>query len=146
MMLATDDDLPLLAALHAEAFDRPWGAAALQALMAAEGGLALLDETRLGFILIRAVADEAEVLTLAVSPKARRRGLGRTLVEAGARAAASRGARTLFLEVAADNVAALALYRACGFVETGRRRGYYPREAAAAVDALLFSRPLLAPA
>jgi ribosomal-protein-alanine N-acetyltransferase len=146
MIVATPDDLDALAAVHAEAFERPWSATDLQVLTAAEGAVALADEHRLGFILIRVVADEAEILTLAVSAKARRQGLGRRLVMAGAQAAAARGARALFLEVAADNAAAIALYRTSGFVETGRRKGYYPRHGAPAADALVFSLSLAAPA
>ncbi len=81
----------------------------------------------LGFILARAVAGEAEVLTLAVHPDARRQGAGLALVQAAAEVALATGAETLWLEVAEDNAAALALYAAAGFEEAGRRRGYYPR-------------------
>ena len=134
-----------LAALHASAFDHPWDAAALAALLAAPGVFALADDTAQGFILIRVVADEAEILTLAVSPGARRRGLGRDLVEAAATEAARRGAESLFLEVAADNDAAIALYRRTDFQPAGRRKGYYAKAGAGAVDALVLKRPLSSP-
>ncbi|MBU2208038.1 MAG: GNAT family N-acetyltransferase, partial [Alphaproteobacteria bacterium] len=67
-----------LADVHAEAFPAPWDAAALEALLDQDGVFALEDPD--GFILLRAVADEAEILTLAVRPAARRRGLGARLV------------------------------------------------------------------
>ena len=92
-----------------------------------------------GFILIRVVADEAEILTLAVRPAARREGLGARLVEAAVVRAAARGAERMFLEVAEDNVAARALYARTGFVEAGRRRGYYARADGSREDALVLS-------
>ena len=130
----------LLAEVHATAFDRPWAAATFQILCGQDGVLALGD--RDGFILIRTVVDEAEILTLAVRPEARRRGLGADLVRAGADASRARGAVKLFLEVADDNAPALALYRAAGFVEDGRRKGYYPRPDGPAASALLLSLKL----
>lgn len=131
-----------LAALHASAFPAPWDAAAFADLLSQAGVFAeTLDD---GFILIRVVADEAEILTLAVRPEARRRGLGARLVETGAARAAALGAARLFLEAAEDNAAARALYAAAGFAETGRRRGYYPREGGGRTDALILSLNLTA--
>ena len=97
-----------------------------------------------GFILLRAVADEAEILTLAVRPAARRRGLGARLVQEGVVAAAARGATRLFLEAAQDNIAALALYARAGFAEAGRRPGYYARPDGGRQDALLLALNLTA--
>lgn len=134
-------DAAALAALHATAFDRPWGEAEIAALLATPRVVALA-EPGAGFVMVRAVADEAEILTLAVVPAARRRGLGRRLVEAAAAWAESAGAASLFLEVAEDNVAARALYAATGFAEAGRRPGYYARAGAAAVDALVLVRQI----
>jgi len=131
------EDVPALAALHALAFDHPWGASELAGLMASPGAFALLVEGE-GFILCRAIAGEAEILTLAVDPAVRRRGTGRALVEAAAGLALLAPAETLFLEVAADNFAALALYRAAGFEQVGLRRGYY----ASGADALVMRRAL----
>ena len=143
---AGPDDAAALAALHAASFDAPWSEASLRALLHAPGALALRAGDD-GFILLRRVLDEAEVLTLAVRPAARRRGLGAALAEAAALALAQDGAAVLHLEVAADNAAALALYAATGFAPTGRRRGYYARGAGAPpVDALLMTRRLNRPA
>ena len=94
------------------------------------------------FILIRAVLDEAEILTLAVRPEARRKGYARGLVEAAAALARAAGVCQLYLEVAEDNAAALALYRATGFVEVGRRPGYYARVGGPDVAALLLALKL----
>lgn len=129
-----------LAALHAEAFDAPWDAEAFQALLGQPGVEAA--ETGDGFILIRTAAGEAEILTLAVRPPARRRGVGAHLLAQGAILAGAGGAERLFLEVAEDNVAARALYARAGFVEAGRRRGYYARPTGPAADALVLALAL----
>jgi tRNA threonylcarbamoyladenosine biosynthesis protein TsaB len=113
----------LLAGLHAQAFARPWDAASLQSLLAGPGVFAFAAAS--GFVLARAAAGEAEILTLAVIPSARGRGLGRDLMQAAAAHAVTLGARTLFLEVGADNPAALALYNGLGFTRAGSRKGYY---------------------
>lgn len=126
-----------LAALHAEAFDTPWDAASLTALLASPGVFAV--EQPDGFILIRVVADEAEILTLAVRPAVRRSGLGGRLVEAAVVRAAALGAERMFLEVAEDNVAARGLYARAGFREAGRRRGYYARSDGSREDALILA-------
>lgn len=131
-----------LAALHAAAFAEPWGAAAFESLLGQAGVYAV--EGPDGFILMRAVADEAEVLTLAVRPQARRQGLGSRLVEDAAIEAVARGAVRLLLEVAADNAPALAVYVQAGFVEVGRRPGYYARPHGGQRDALLLALNLTA--
>lgn len=126
-----------LAEIHAEAFDAPWDAAAFRALLDQPGVIAVAEAD--GFILIRVVADEAEILTLAVRPAARRQGLGARLTAQAAAAARSLGAARLFLEVAEDNAAARSLYEALGFQPAGRRRGYYARKDGPAVDALILA-------
>lgn len=94
-------------------------------------------------VLARAVADEAEILTIGSLPRARRRGIGRSLLRAAAAEAATRGAERLFLEVATDNAAALGLYRAAGFAEVGRRKAYYRRSDGGSVDALVMVRAVV---
>lgn len=132
-----------LAALHARAFTtpRPWSEAEFAALLADPLAF-LLVEGDAGFLLGRAVAGEAELLTIAVLPEARRLGLGRRLVGRFIYQARLRGADSAFLEVAEDNAAARALYLAAGFAEAGRRRGYYRTPEGKAVDALVLVRSL----
>ncbi len=134
---ATPDDARMLAVLHASAFPRPWDDGAFEALLITFNVFGLVLDGQ-GFILCRAVADEAEILTLAVSPQVRRYGAGRALVEAAATLAAARGADSLFLEVASDNDAALGLYAATAFEPTGLRRAYY----ADGADAVVMRRAL----
>jgi [ribosomal protein S18]-alanine N-acetyltransferase len=128
-----------LAALHARAFPRGWSAAELVKLLENPAAFALADRQGQGFVLAWVVADEAEILTLAVAPEARRRGLGAALVREAARLAQARGAAALHLEVAEDNLAARALYAKLGFAEAGRRLGYY---AAGAMNAIVMRRTL----
>lgn len=132
-----------LAALHARCFTtpRPWAAAEFAALLADPLAF-LLVEGDAGFLLGRAVAGEAELLTIAVAPEARRRGLGRKLVARFLYQARLRAAERAFLEVAAGNAAALRLYHAAGFVESGRRRGYYAGPDGQSGDALVLTRVL----
>ena len=85
------------------------------------------------------VADEAEIANLAVSPAARRRGIGALLLLRILDAAATFGAGAVFLEVRESNEAALALYAAQGFTVVGRRKQYYRRPAE---DALIMRRTL----
>ena len=115
-----------MAALHGASFTmpRPWSAVEFAELLASPRVFALTTGAE-GLLLGRVVVDEAELLTIAVDPAQRQQGLGRTLVQDFLAEAARRGAASAFLEVAATNVGALALYRACGFRQTGRRRGYY---------------------
>ena len=133
------EDSPAAAILHAASFDRPWSAQEIAELLAA-GAFGVLSDD--GFILCREGGGEAEILTIAVSPAVRGRGQGRALVEAAVAAAVAQGAETMFLEVAADNRAALALYRAAGFSQAGLRRGYYPTEGTQMIDALILRRAL----
>ncbi len=132
-----------LAALHARAFRTPppWSAADFAAFIADPLAF-LLVEGDAGFLLGRAVAGEAELLTLAVAPEARRRGLGRRLVGRFLYQARLRSAETAFLEVSAENPAALGLYDSAGFRLSGRRRGYYATAEGRRIDALVLSRTL----
>ncbi|HKY93770.1 MAG TPA: GNAT family N-acetyltransferase [Kiloniellales bacterium] len=135
------DDLEALACLHAECFpEAPWSRGELALLLAQPETAAFLAEGEgglQGFILLRRAAEEAEVLSLGVAHRARRRGLASRLLAAG-RAWLGSGTERLFLEVAAGNAAALALYRSLGFRAVGRRDKYY----ADGSDALVLRRDL----
>ena len=115
-----------LAAIHAAAFPprETWGEDAIALQLAMPGVFGLL-HPRGGMILVRLTMDEAEVLTLAVVPAARRQGVARALLVGAMEAARQQAARCMVLEVATGNAAAQALYRGAGFVEVGRRPRYY---------------------
>jgi len=80
-----------------------------------------------GFIMSRLTPPDAEVLTFAVDPARRGAGLGRALLERHLMNLERGGALLVFLEVADDNAAALALYERAGFKTIGRRENYYQR-------------------
>lgn len=131
-----------LAALHARCFvtPRPWNAAEFRDFLASP--LCFLRCEAGGFVLGRAVAGEAELLTVAVAPEARRAGIGRRLMAAFDASARDAGAEQAFLEVAIDNLAARALYRATGWAEAGTRRGYYHTPEGQSLDAVVMARSL----
>ena len=95
------------------------------------------------FALVRVVADEAELLTLATHPGHQRQGLAHTLMEGWHRVAQQRGAQHAFLEVAADNTPARRLYETCAYETVATRPGYYTRSDGPDVDALLMRRTLV---
>lgn len=137
----------VLAALHAACFAEVWSAAFIASLLAQPGTVALLatdasPSEPTGLALFRAVAGEAELLSIGVLPTARGRGIGRALLDAALAGAAQDGARTMFLEVAVDNGPACALYRRAGFTPVGRRAGYYRRPDGVPADALVLRRGL----
>lgn len=131
------DETEALAAVHWQAFSPGWSAAELSELLDGPGTFALLaeDTAPVGMILCRAAAGEAEILTLAVVPQARRRGVAKALTLAAAGLARQAKAEEMFLEVAVDNLAAVHLYESIGFRRAGLRRGYYDRDDGVRVDA-----------
>lgn len=134
----------LLAAMTARCTDQPWREATLTGHLAQPGTLALIveaDGEPLGFVMARVVDEECEILNLGVLPDHRRRGLGRRLLHALFEAVP---AGRCFLEVAADNGPAQALYAAEGFAAVARRPGYYVRDGRR-VDALVMRRDPLEP-
>ena len=143
VVVARAADAETLAALHGQSIALSWDAAAFRKLLAGAETFALAAPAHRwdAFILARATAGEAEILMLATVPGARRLGLARALVAAAAAEATRRGADEIFLEVAADNIAALALYAVLGFVTAGLRPRYYVR-AEGAADALTLKAAL----
>ncbi len=140
MIRASPAHAEAMALLHAAAFpslDR-WSATAFATQLALPGVFGLIDE-RGGLALARVAADEAELLTIAVHPEARRQGIGRALLKAVLSEAARRGAVTVLLEVAESNTPARALYASLAFRPVGRRKGYY-----ASADALVLCRVMTA--
>lgn len=135
----------VMAELHRRCFTEAWPDAAFAVLVASPGtfgSLALLGTVPSAFILCRLAGDDSELLTLGVVPDHRRRGLARALLRDALDQAARMGARRMVLEVAADNLAALALYGGVGFTAIGRRRAYYRGPGQPSTDALVLARPL----
>lgn len=131
-----------LAQTHALCFEtpRPWSALEFSQMLTGRG--VFLTGTATAFAMGRAVAGECELLTLAVHPDHRRQGLGLAVLTEYESAAINHDASVSFLEVSAENHAAIALYRQFGYHQTGRRPHYYKGPTGTAADALIFSKAL----
>ena len=148
---ARAEDLERLSAVHAASFPgAPWSAADLAGLLRQETVFGLVvrranffgTRSAVAFVLVRLVAGEAEILTIAVDPVHRRRGFARQLIEAVFRRLYHDRAETLFLEVDAGNEAALALYRRLRFHKVGERKGYYAHGTVPGATALVMRADL----
>ncbi len=132
-----------LSMLHRACFpEEPWTPEAMAKIMAIAGffgRIAWEDDMPAGFALALDLGGECEILSLGVVPEQRRRGTGSALLAAIGDEAKRRGGHRVFLEVAADNAAAGALYSANGFIQISRRNQYY-RRPTGPVDALVLRR------
>jgi len=135
------------AAIHATSFAYPWQEADFEQLFVASGTIAdgaieAKEEHLAGFVLSRIAAGEAEILTIAVAPQWRRRGIATSLLAPHLSGLAAARVNRLFLEVDVENTAARALYANFGFEQVGERKAYC-RTGAGLVGALVMRRDLL---
>jgi ribosomal-protein-alanine N-acetyltransferase len=138
-------DAAAIAALHAASFRRGWSEQEIEGLLIDRHVIAhraSIAGKLAGFIMSRLVADEAEILSVAVAGRLRGRGLSRQLLTLHLRRLAGLGARTVFLEVDEHNKPAIRLYDRAGFHEISRRPNYYPVAGAKAAAALVLRRDL----
>lgn len=141
-------DLQLLADIERQAAIDPWTLSQFvfssvrnnQHILVAESAA---DEV-LGFAIFQQVADEANLLNIAVRPDQQGRGVGVVLMRTLLEELAERELRRCLLEVRRGNPRAIALYRGHGFVEDGVRRNYYPLKKNEREDALLMSCEVVA--
>lgn len=140
-----DADFDALSNLHGRCFGDRWSPAFLKALLATPGCFGVVAGAKSapdGLIVGRVAADEMEILTLAVRPERRRRGIADALVDLCAVRAATLGAAAMFLEVGTSNAPARALYAARGFLPVGERRGYYASSDGPLEDAIILRASL----
>jgi ribosomal-protein-alanine acetyltransferase len=136
---ATLEDVPALVALDKHAVTAAhWSTEQYRAVFSPNeiSRIALVIEDRgtiQGFLVARSVALEWELENIAIAGPARRRGLGTRLLGEFLKAARSRGATAVFLEVRESNSAARRLYEKWAFAESGRRANYYLNPAEAAI-------------
>lgn len=90
----------------------------------------------LGFLLVSHLDEDAEIITLCVDRANQRRGVALNLLDHGFSHLKERGVRAVFLEVAKDNEAAIALYEKLGFVKQGVRKSYYQSKSGQ-IDAII---------
>lgn len=143
---AQGKDADVIAKLHAQGFYRGWPREDFAAYITGEGTPVYVacDARRkvAGFAMVRLVGDEAELITIAVDPKWRKKGVGAALLRAVFDDLLMSPARRMFLEVAADNAAAIRLYGKFGFQKVSERKGYYPRPDGTPATAIVMARDL----
>lgn len=125
-------DRGVAARLHKARFARAWSDGEFHSLLAQDTVFGFVawqvntsGRSAGGFVLARAAAGEAEILTISVDVRFERAGLGWRLMLAALREARMRGADEIFLEVDEGNIAALRLYDKLGFTKVGERKAYY---------------------
>jgi ribosomal-protein-alanine N-acetyltransferase len=143
---ALTSDAEVISRLHAQGFYRGWPREDFAAYIAGRDTPVYVacDAKRkiAGFAMLRLAADEAELITIAVDPKWRKKGVGVALLRALFDDLMMTPSKRLFLEVAADNPAALRLYGKMGFAKIAERAGYYPRADGKPATAIVMSRDL----
>jgi [ribosomal protein S18]-alanine N-acetyltransferase len=145
--LAGTGDAGALARLHAQGFYRGWPRSDFETYLLdpkTTPAYVARDTRRAvhGFMMLRLLDDEAELLTIAVDPARRGRGLGRALLAAGFADLMMTPVRRMFLEVDENNAAAIALYKRFGFETISTRKAYYPRPDGSSATALVMRADL----
>jgi ribosomal-protein-alanine N-acetyltransferase len=135
-----------LARIHAQGFYRGWPAGEFENFLSdADTPVYVACDARrriAGFAVIRLVADESELLTIAVDPKWRGKGVGEALLKAVFQDLLPTPARRMFLEVSEENAAAIKLYQRQGFATISSRKGYYAKADGSQATALVMGRDL----
>jgi [ribosomal protein S18]-alanine N-acetyltransferase len=142
---ATPRDAVAIAALHGKSFHRGWSDGEIESLLLDRNVIAhraIVGRSLIGFILSRMAIDEAEILSVAVAPARRGRGLSRQLVDLHLRRLAGIGVHRVFLEVDEGNIPARKLYARAGFHDVGRREAYYSDQRGRNAAALVLRRDL----
>lgn len=134
---ATEKELLEIAELEKIYGLSQWGFENFRTALNNEQGLifvAKANDKTIGFVFARLIIPEFEIINIAVAPKARKQGIGSSLIEKVLKLTAEKGCEVCWLEVRESNRAALGFYQSLGFSIVGRRRKYYssPEE-----DALL---------
>ncbi|HET6846666.1 MAG TPA: ribosomal protein S18-alanine N-acetyltransferase [Anaerolineales bacterium] len=126
----TMGDIPSVVAIDKQSFSLPWPETSyryeLQGNTAARAFVAEADDHEVVAMIVSwLILDELHIATIATSPNCRRQGIGSQILIAALKDGQAAGARRAFLEVRAGNAAAQEMYHKFGFVEAGRRPGYY---------------------
>lgn len=136
-------DLHAVADIEQRAYSHPWTRGNFEnSLKSGHIGLTLRDpaNTLVAYAVLMPVVDEMHLLNITVDPRRQRQGHGRGLLAVALATAHAQHLHTMLLEVRPSNLGALQLYQDAGFVEIGRRKGYYPATANGREDALVLRR------
>ncbi|MDZ7823995.1 MAG: ribosomal protein S18-alanine N-acetyltransferase [Ahrensia sp.] len=139
-----------ISAIHAKTFDPSWSDGEFQALINTAHISGLIMRTPhnrggeiVGFVLMRAVVGEAEILTIAIEPKWQQRGVGHALMESVVKELKAKDISSLFLEVAEANWNAVKLYQRLGFEQVATRKNYYHLREGVKSNALVMRRDVV---
>jgi [ribosomal protein S18]-alanine N-acetyltransferase len=139
-------DADAVAKLHAQSFYRGWPKEDIAAYIMDTDTPTLVacDKHRkiAGFAMLRLLGDDVELMTIAVDPKFRGKGVGTALMKACFEDLLMTPSKRMVLEVAADNPAAIKLYTRLGFTKLSERKGYYARPDGQPATALVMARDL----
>ena len=139
-------DADAVAKLHAQSFYRGWPRQDIEAYIIDPDTPTLVASDQrhkvVGFAMLRILGDDVELMTIAVEPKFRGKGVGRALMQACFEDLMMTPVKRMVLEVAADNPAAIKLYRQLGFQQISERKGYYARPDGQPATALVMARNL----
>jgi ribosomal-protein-alanine N-acetyltransferase len=142
----TSRDAEQVAAIHAKSFFRGWPREDIATYLSDPDTPTLVacDARRhiAGFAMLRLLGDDVELMTIAVDPRYRGKGVGRALMLATFEDLMMTEGRRMILEVAADNPAAIRLYGKLGFTKLSERKGYYARPDGQPATALVMARDL----
>lgn len=144
LQIAPETDANVLYLVHKESFPIYWKEKEISDMLLASGTQAwsAREGSPIGMLMTRAQFEQAEILTLAIIPAARRKKIAQKLMKAAHEALAAAGVKKIFLEVAEDNMAATLLYRGLGYAEISRRAGYYKQPDGSSTDALVMAKEI----
>lgn len=124
----TEQDVDAVVAIEEQVFTLPWSKESYLGELKNQFATYLVCDKEAqvaGYVGIWVVFEEAHITNVAVAPQWRGQGLGRVLMEEAEKVARQKNALRILLEVRPSNYAALSLYQSLGYMETGRRKGYY---------------------
>lgn len=144
----TKAEAGILTGIHEECFPRYWNRQAFTDFFTVKNTFALLVEelnnagAAIAMMVYRVAFEQADVLTIAVLPKWRRRGIAKLLVEQLLKDCREAGVKEIFLEVEDGNIAGLKLYEQAGFKNISRRKLYYQQLDGSLTDALVMAKKI----
>lgn len=140
---AIPDDAPGIAALEEAIFPDAWDYRSVMDLITTEGAMCFTASEGgrvIAYVIGRLIAPEGEIYRVAVDEAYRKRGIAYRLLDYAIKTSRGKGLESVFLEVRSMNTPAINLYRAYGFAEVGRRKGYYRNPTDDAIVMLKASR------
>lgn len=135
----------ILTKIHIECFPRYWNRQAFTDFFSVENTFAILVENYdqpVAMIVYRIVFEQADILTIAVLPAFRKKGIAKKLIGDALEHCKKLGAKKLFIDVEVGNEAALKLYENTGFKQISRRKLYYQQLDGSLTDSLVMSKKL----